>query len=270
MSEYDTIMLSGVGGYSIMKKLLLFFTMIVCTVCTYNANANLVDCPEGCFCVNGGKMESQNTHCTMKTNLYNGNTGGYIQINGTVLALDNNNGQTADFYAGEFSELYIDNSFRDCFYGFLNGEFIYVAQYNSPALPCPATYPNSASGARALTECFKYGANGNKIYYGANNYENNSGNCDIAGVQTLVANLQNALNQANRAAQDLQNALNSRSNLVMSSGNTGNGNVSINTGVVIPTSNKVMLDKSNKLRKAGSTNIAPKAALPKTPLKPKH
>ena len=137
-------------------------------------------CPAGCFCLNGGvydahgQAEQDASMCDdasarLRTSAYQLGTAYYCS--GIVVANDAN--ISADYYYDDFSEFY--DSFGYGFYGFINEQFTYGnscqsgpegSLYNFDGIfLCPETHPNSEPGAKALTECFKYNANGKKIYY---------------------------------------------------------------------------------------------------------
>lgn len=162
-----------------MKKFWVFFTIFMSI--SYNVVAEEQSCPSGCFCLNNGKYD--NTYgiynlCSSPATLYNPSSiSGFSSNYGSIVLSSSPDDYPAHFYANEFSILYIGSM---GFYGFKDNEFIYANQIrqgldqNDPSqskydfiFQCPATHPNSAEGAKALNECFKYGANGNKIYYGA-------------------------------------------------------------------------------------------------------
>lgn len=160
-----------------MKKFLVFVGMII--LYTTNATAE-TDCPTGCFCLNNGKYDntySIGNSCSLPATMYTPNpSSGFSSHYGNIVLSSSPDDFVADFYATDFRKLYLGAT---GFYGFIGDEFIYANTTisgfgdNSSAplfdhiFQCPVTHPNSASGAKALNDCFKYDANGNKIYYGA-------------------------------------------------------------------------------------------------------
>lgn len=194
-----------------MKKFPLFFTIIVGALCTYNVKADGVECPAGCFCLNNGKSNSATytdvANLCSESAMPNIPGGSQAATYCENISISTNREMfPATYYYEDFSEFYEGEL---GFYGIINDEFVYHnscpnSEHYDGIFQCPYTYPNSAPGAKALGECFKYDVAGNKIYYGANNY----GNCNIDGIRTTVANLQRALAEA---AENLQNALNTSS-----------------------------------------------------------
>ena len=179
--------------------------------CLNTANAETPKpCPAGCFCLNNGQAKSvQESLCTKaasdaKTLTCDGIKYGIkfiIPRRDCPNIKDTNN----TIFADDFSQLYVG---QFGWYGIKDGQFLYGyhsvgtyhAQYVVEALLCPETYPNSEEGSNSLTDCFRYDASGNKIYYGSTNY----GNCNTDAIRSTVQNLQQALL---KAAQDLQTAL---------------------------------------------------------------
>lgn len=162
------------------RKFLIFIGIIALTI--PNANAGRVQCPEGCFCLNGGTTDVDLTpyfnHCLEAAESLHSNhyamCSFFVYQNTSVLkdSSCSTSYPTATYYTDQFSEIYKDNYFG--FYGFKNGEFIYDyypgSAYNVSVLDlfsCPYTHPHSARGASKLADCFKYDSNGNKIYYGS-------------------------------------------------------------------------------------------------------
>lgn len=191
------------------------FGIIALILCLCDAKA-ATPCPEGCFCLKDGQVHSriQESLCggmasDAKTMHCDGKKYGITHI---IPRRDCANYKADDpdlIFAEDFSEIYYGDF---GWYGFKNGQFlhgysaagVYANNEVVDALVCPETHPYSAKGSKALTDCFNYDERGNKIYYGSKNI----GTCNIEGVGTLVKNLQSALDRANKAAQDLQDALN--------------------------------------------------------------
>ena len=142
------------------------------------------------------------------------------------------------------------------FYGIINGGFIHYnacGSYDSAGncaakkydlFQCPETYPYSAKGSKSLSDCFKYDANGNKIYYGSTNY----GNCNIDAIRATVQNLQQALI---KAAQDLQDALDKS---YKETENMPYTTPSIQTSRPIKPNNDKIEEKVKNLNKIDTTN----------------
>lgn len=154
---------SGVVGIA-------FFVLGLC-----NARAETVPCPAGCFCLNDGKYNNStgdsSLYCNEKaqpvlssssceSNVLNFD-GGRIDC---VRNLSDN--VEAKYFLDEFSELY-EGFFG--LYGVIDSEIIYMPRNGGShnMYSCPASYPVSAAGAKSLTDCFKYDANGKKVHYGA-------------------------------------------------------------------------------------------------------
>ncbi len=134
-------------------------------------------CVPGCFCVNNGQMEhdihnkcgkyqSQSiiSYCIVADNmdwhfdLGSGESAG-------ILSCDRN--YWAHYYVDEFSELYMGDYGM---YGIMGDNLIVMPFHgiNAGIYQCPSSYPSSDSGAKTVYDCYKYDANGNKVYYGAN------------------------------------------------------------------------------------------------------
>ncbi len=149
------------------NRIFLVLTGIIAgTLCQTNANASLVNCPEGCFCLNNGKYDNSGqvntTGCNAKAQLLQSCYGmGLIFYGGLI---DCNHTQGATYYFDQFSEIY-EGYYG--FYGVLNGNMIYMPRdyMDQSVYDCPASYPHSDSGAKTVYECYKYGTHGTKIYY---------------------------------------------------------------------------------------------------------
>ena len=95
-------------------------------------------------------------------------------------------------------------------YGFIGEEFIIMPSTRlATSFPgvyqCPDTHPNSASGAKTVFDCYKYDANGKKVYYTNSSYEN----CKDA-LKSLYSNLQVTLDKADQILKYLQDNLNNQ------------------------------------------------------------
>ena len=152
-----------------------FFGGCVSVLCLCNAWAETVSCPAGCFCVNEGKYNNStgdnSQYCNEKARPISSSN----QCESNVLNFDGgridcvrnlSDKVEARYFLDEFSELY-DGYFG--LYGVIDGEIIYMPRDNGMhnVYSCPVSYPMSASGAKSLKDCFKYDANGKKVYYGA-------------------------------------------------------------------------------------------------------
>ena len=169
---------------------LVLIGTIAGALCQTNGYASLVNCPAGCFCLGDGKYNTDNDQGDIEfwCGVYSatawnpegctGNTYGDI-----VIKSSSNCGGPATYYLDQFSEFY-DGRFG--FYGFIDNEFVYgyrkpsdfapgASNNNYDIFQCPYTHPHSETGADALTDCFKYDANGNKIYYEIQLNTTNSG-----------------------------------------------------------------------------------------------
>jgi len=144
-------------------------------------------------------------------------TSGGISICHSWIANRDFPGPPATYYFEDFSELY-----KGYFgaYGFMNGDFVYINACWSDAddpngiFQCPITHPSSANGAKSLSECYKVNAKGQKEYYKIPNNvtQNYDGNYNTDTINTLLTNLQSALDQANTAASNLKNILKKSNN----------------------------------------------------------
>ena len=159
-----------------MKKFLSFIGIIASVLCGNSARGG-TPCPQGCFCMNNGETRNSGGAgiCTFYKARPFTAADGCVQVTyGNIrIYSDACSGvdPAPDYYFSEFSEYYYS---IQGFYGFINGEFIYFyddqafQEHNHREMfPCPYTYPHSAEGAKALTDCFRYSENGTKIYYGA-------------------------------------------------------------------------------------------------------
>ena len=160
------------------RKFLIFIGISVLTIS--NANAGQVSCPPGCFCLGDGTYNNELPNVEYFCSTYSATSrdpegcGGSIYGDIIVVSSSSCAPMPATYYLDQFSEYYEG---RFGFYGFINGEFVYAYQqcnaYGSSCsgaydiFQCPYTHPHSASGASKLADCFKYDANGNKVYYGS-------------------------------------------------------------------------------------------------------
>ncbi len=138
-------------------------------------------CVPGCFCVNNGQMSSSffGSRCSIQSQPIACGNDGYGRMwrfksgsTGGILSCSPSG--YATYYVYEFSEVYSGDYGM---YGIINDELIVMPFYrnyggymdNSEGIyQCPSSYPSSDSGAKTVYECYKYDANGNKVYYGAN------------------------------------------------------------------------------------------------------
>lgn len=162
-----------------MKKIFLINLSVLMCVFVGVSDAMASPCPAGCFCLNNGESvfagyQSVINSCYQSATIghYGPNVGREycgVWVGGSVM-------ENMDYYYDEFSVFY-EGDFG--FYGFIDNEFVYgnhcnniVTNQSFPSkldvFQCPVSHPHSAIGAKALTECYKYDANGNKVYYGAN------------------------------------------------------------------------------------------------------
>jgi hypothetical protein len=176
----------------ILNKSLIGLIASVLCVCNASADVQPVKCPAGCFCLNNGPdggeyypiaglSESEvATRCSQLSATTPSPLPSYVGYScryGSRAPQDveaghtisNNHSVPADFYFDEFSEFYSSQNFG--FYGYINGDFVYGGSCDPLhyIYLCPESHPYSAAGAKNVTDCFKYKANGAKEYYGANN-----------------------------------------------------------------------------------------------------
>ncbi|MBR3510710.1 MAG: hypothetical protein IKN73_01460 [Alphaproteobacteria bacterium] len=195
-----------------MKKII--FCMFVSFLCLCNAGAaTQIKCPAGFFCASngvytpyGGGIQSYQKGAAEQVTPSWGDWSEELFCSSCKKSRSG-----CSYCADDYDEAWVSTWFG--FYLIKNGEVTHHTSGNSPArgaFPCPGTYPSSAEGATSVFECYKVVGNGQKEYYKApvNTQTNYSGSCDIADLQALFENLQSALNNANKLAQDLQNALN--------------------------------------------------------------
>jgi len=261
-----------------------------CYVETYGNGQNTLKCPSGCFCLNNGYFQdfdygpgdcaqsaslrslSCNNDGTAILSYYGGSTTFVCDRNKYFQNHPNSNSGLL-YFLDDFSEIY--TGWISAYGVKKDGNIIYFHSGSSSMVmdniyQCPESYPASDEGAKTLTNCYKYGANGNKIYYrpsnntnnsgnsnnntnngssggsgntndttsdgstttktpsvnynannnanttNANNNTNNnntniiSGNSDVASVQILVRNLQQALNKTMQDLQNLENQSNNK------------------------------------------------------------
>lgn len=135
-----------------------------------DANAWMVNCPEGCFCLNNGKYNNssydyadvQDIYCATPSQLVQSCFGSGWIFYGTDIGCNHSPG--ANYQFEQFSELY--QGFFG-FYGVLHGQVIYMPfdPLTQSMYSCPANYPQSDPGAKSVYECYSYGPHGSKVYY---------------------------------------------------------------------------------------------------------
>lgn len=163
-----------------MKKSLILGTIFTIS-CLVNVNAYSAEqrtCPAGCFCISGGSFIPQenlqpgyyervcsqlhaSTPNPFPMNMVG--CGHHLEAPQVLIAKDHS--QNANYYFDEFSEFY-DGGVGD-FYGFRNGVFTSCPLDGKNISSCPSAYPYSEPGSDSVQKCFKYTANGVKIYYPA-------------------------------------------------------------------------------------------------------
>ena len=121
------------------------------------------------------------------------------------------------YTATDYDEVWVSLWFG--FYTVKNGEVLYKSSGDSTApgaFPCPGTYPSSEIGASSVFQCYRTTNNAQKEYYKAPNNTSPSydGNYNTDTVNTLLTNLQSALDQAHAAANNLQAVLKKSNNKV--------------------------------------------------------
>ena len=87
-----------------------------------------------------------------------------------VVACSRDNPIHATYYFDQFNELFKGITGM---YGFIGENLIlmpstfeeFTGFAKEGIYQCPASYPNSASGAKSLLECYKYDEKGKKVYY---------------------------------------------------------------------------------------------------------
>ena len=136
-------------------------------------------CVPGCFCVNNGQMSHDvyGARCglSQSQSIISMHNTWYFKAGESRGILTCNRNMNANYYVDEFSELYKGDYGM---YGIKGGELIVMpfgGQGYGGGFPemmgvyqCPSSYPSSDAGAKTVYECYKYDANGNKVYYGAN------------------------------------------------------------------------------------------------------
>lgn len=210
------------------------FGMIVTVVCLCDVRAyegqvftegTLLPCPEGCFCLGDDGMYAENTELYYGevTSIRNecGKGAPVIKKGVVINGIDaynmlmqfvthHDSGFEADEAYAFFESANTTNTALRIISGYAVKDGMFYGGTGRLHV-CPRLYPFSAPKSKSLSDCFKYDEKGNKVYYGSANY----GNCNISGVKALVEDLQKKLDQANKAAQALQEALN-KSNHVTS------------------------------------------------------
>ncbi|MBQ6110452.1 MAG: hypothetical protein IJL05_03665 [Alphaproteobacteria bacterium] len=201
---------------------ILFIMLCLFSACL-DVGAEMLSCPEGCFCLNEGQFDSETiffgsyddrnqngegvkkmqelcqgspTPVFDKERLVYKNAGadkpfapegyacfvpGYVWI-GAYLIICNRDAYSSgtasgkidkfNYFIDEFSELYYDPQKPGEYlggYGRIGNDIIYFP--SSAAMQkvfrCPVTHPLSDSGAKKLTDCYRYSqSNNKKIYYG--------------------------------------------------------------------------------------------------------
>ena len=158
---------------------LVLLGIIASALCTTNAKAQS-PCPAGCFCLGDGKYNTDNGQSDIEfwcsgysATAWNPEGCVGTTYGNTSIVSSSSCSIPATYYLDQFSEFY-DGRFG--FYGFINNEFVYgygrpsdftpgASNSNYDVFQCPYTHPHSETGAKALTDCFKYDATGNKVYY---------------------------------------------------------------------------------------------------------
>jgi len=140
-------------------------------------------CSPGCFCVYNGQISTKydtknicgygsayRVPCFDPNISHAFGIGENGKVYDGVVACSRNNPTNATYYFDEFNELFVGSTGM---YGFIGEDLIVMPsifeEFNSFAkegiYQCPASHPNSASGAKSLLECYKYDAKGEKVYY---------------------------------------------------------------------------------------------------------
>lgn len=156
---------------------------------TKSNNNNL--CPAGCFCLDNGYYQGGDRYTHTCSNYSSqlvqrpeaGNISTiYCSGSPEQVILSYDRAYQGDYYYDDFSELY-EGAFGS--YGFIKngnkdpqfvaivgcsdfvptGETEHIITPYAKVFECPSSYPESEPGAKAVTECFKYDSNSNKIYF---------------------------------------------------------------------------------------------------------
>ncbi len=211
--------------------------------CFSTTSTETQKCSPGCFCVLDGKIPK-----TLDTKNICGYSSAYQvscgedgvsmafgrKENGlyTGLIACTRNVPNATYYFDDFSELYQGPT---GFYGFVGQDLLTLPtsgqslnKYGKAGVyQCPVSYPVSDTGAKKLTDCYKYDKNGNKVYFSQKQSTGDNLGYDIVGVDTLMTNLQSASNKIMQLTRknynsntvislekDLQNALNKINSII--------------------------------------------------------
>ena len=206
----------------------LLFGIIASVLCLCDASALLIKeeeatkkCPAGLFCTTNGQYtykrikDGKDYTATQDIEMYMLHPAELATKDwGTMLSegfcsycTNEDRGDICRYCANDYDELWISHWFG--FYAIKNGEIMYRNfgnNYFSGVFACPGTYPSSDEGAKSVYECYTIGPNKQKEYFKpSTNLQNaSSGNCniDIKTFNTLVQDLESALNKAQKLQED--------------------------------------------------------------------
>ena len=171
-----------------MKNIENFLFIMIISIC-WLCNASVYGaetkkpCSPGCFCVNNGQISAKydtKNICgygsAYRVSCFDPDTSHVFGIgeNGKAwdgqVACSRNNLIYATYYFDQFNGLFKG---KTGMYGFIGDDLIVMPStfkelniYAKEGIyQCPVSYPNSASGAKSLLECYKYDEKGKKVYY---------------------------------------------------------------------------------------------------------
>lgn len=162
--------------------LVIVSTGLLCFTNVYGAGTKQ-NCVPGCFCVNNGQFSAEydtknicgygsayRVSCWDSDTSHAFGTGNAKKAYDGIVACSRNNPIQATYYFDDFNELFIG---KTGMYGFIGEDLIVMPSIfkelsgfaKEGIYQCPASYPNSASGAKSLLDCYKYDETGKKVYY---------------------------------------------------------------------------------------------------------
>lgn len=217
----------------------LLFGIIASVLCLCDASGSLFieeegtkKCPAGLFCTRDGQYtytyakQGKNIYPNEDIAMYMYHPAELMTKDWGTMSAERISSHCSDedrekynyaYCANDYDEVWIDNWFG--FYAIKNGEILYHnfnSNYFSGVFACPGTYPSSDEGAKSVYECYTIGPNKQKEYFKpSKNLQNaSSGNCniDIKTFNTLVQDLESALNKAQKLQEDSskKNTVNTR------------------------------------------------------------
>ena len=221
-----------------MKKFFIFvvhYILFVHNVSAYTGEQRTIQetCPAGMFCTANGKYTVVQTkvgtkwYADVRYTIHPHQMGpaelvvpGWGQWTDARLCDErtSNDSSSCAYYASDYDEVWV-SSFG--FYTVKNDNVMYVpcnADYIQGVFSCPGTYPSSEVGASSVFECYRVVSNKEREYYTVpkNTKSNYDGEYNTDEINTMLVNLQSALDQAQTAASNLQNVLKKSNKRILS------------------------------------------------------